>query len=74
MSVSRQTTSRPACSPSSSIVCASALASSSVFMKAPSPTLTSSTIASAPPAIFFDMIEDAISGRTSTVAVTSRSA
>ena len=37
-------------------------------MKAPSPTLTSSTIASAPPAIFFDMIEEAISGRMSTVA------
>ena len=32
-------------------------------MKAPSPTLTSSTIASAPPAIFFDMIEEAISGQ-----------
>ena len=41
-------------------------------MNAPSPTLTSSTIASAPAAIFFDMIEDAISGRMSTVAVTSR--
>ena len=37
-------------------------------MNAPSPTLTSSTIASAPPAIFFDMIEEAISGRMSTVA------
>ena len=43
-------------------------------MKAPSPTLTSSTIASAPAASFFDMIEEAISGTMSTVAVTSRSA
>ena len=43
-------------------------------MKAPSPTLTSSTIASAPAASFFDMIDDAISGTMSTVAVTSRSA
>ena len=36
-------------------------ASSSVFMNAPSPTLTSSTIACAPAASFFDMIEAAIS-------------
>ena len=43
-------------------------------MNAPSPTLTSSTIASAPAASFFDMIELAISGTMSTVAVTSRSA
>ena len=49
-------------------------ASSRVFMKAPSPTLTSSTIASAPAASFFDMIEEAISGTMSTVAVTSRNA
>jgi hypothetical protein len=31
-------------------------------------------MASAPPAIFFDMIEEAMSGMMSTVAVTSRSA
>ncbi len=43
-------------------------------MNAPSPTLTSSTIASAPPAIFFDMMLAAISETLSTVAVTSRSA
>ncbi len=43
-------------------------------MKAPSPTLTSSTIACAPAASFFDMIEAAISETWSTVAVTSRSA
>ena len=43
-------------------------------MNAPSPTLTSSTIASAPAAIFFDMMLAAISGTLSTVAVTSRSA
>ena len=53
---------------------ASARASSVVFMKAPSPTFTSSTIASAPPAIFFDMMLDAISEKLSTVAVTSRRA
>ena len=48
MSVSRQTTSRPACRPSEIIVSASSRASSSVFMNAPSPTFTSSTIAWAP--------------------------
>ena len=47
--------------PSSSIVSASTRASSSVFMNAPSPTFTSSTIASAPAASFFDMMLDAIS-------------
>ncbi len=74
MSVRRQTTSLPARRPSSIIASASALPSSIVFMNAPSPTLTSSTIASAPPAIFFDMMLAAISERLSTVAVTSRSA
>ena len=43
-------------------------------MNAPSPTLTSRTIASAPEAIFFDMMLAAISWTLSTVAVTSRSA
>src|ERR671936_451898 len=42
-------------------------------MNAPSPTLTSRTIASAPAAIFFDMMLAAISEIWSTVAVTSRS-
>ena len=46
MSVSRHTTSASARRPSSSITCASSRASSSVFMNAPSPTFTSSTIAS----------------------------
>ena len=43
-------------------------------MNAPSPTFTSSTIASAPAAIFLDMMLAAISGMLSTVAVTSRRA
>jgi hypothetical protein len=41
-------------------------------MKAPFPTLTSSTIACAPAASYSDMIEAAISDSWSTVAVTSR--
>ena len=43
-------------------------------MKAPEPTLTSSTSASVPSAIFLLMIEDAMSGMLSTVHVVSRSA
>ncbi len=43
-------------------------------MKAPLPTLTSSTRPSIPSASFFDMIDEAMSGIDSTVAVTSRSA
>jgi hypothetical protein len=43
-------------------------------MNAPVPTLTSSTSAPVPSAIFLLMIEDAISGIASTVPVTSRSA
>ena len=46
--------------------------SSSVFMKAPEPTLTSSTRTPVPSAIFLLMIELAISGIASTVPVTSR--
>ena len=65
---------RPARLPRSTICSARMRASSSVFMNAPSPTLTSSTIASAPAASFFDMIDEAMSGTMSTVAVTSRSA
>jgi hypothetical protein len=74
MSVRTQTTSRPARCPSSSIASASSRAAFSDFMKAPSPTFTSSTMASAPAAIFFDMMLEAISETFSTVAVTSRSA
>ena len=43
-------------------------------MNAPRPTFTSRTSPSMPSASFFDMIDDAISGMHSTVAVTSRSA
>ena len=41
-------------------------------MKAPLPIFTSRTTPCAPAAIFFDMIEAAISESWSTVAVTSR--
>ncbi len=43
-------------------------------MNAPSPTFTSSTIAPAPAASFFDITLVAISPGAGTVAVTSRSA
>ena len=49
-------------------------ASSSVFIKAPSPHFTSSTITSAPEASFLDMMEETISGMEGTVPVTSRRA
>ena len=59
MSVSRQTTSRAgAPAELEHRLGERSRASSSVFMNAPSPTLTSSTIASAPPASFFDMMLD----------------
>ncbi len=74
MSVSRAATFLPMPLPIPIIVCASALASSRVRRKAPSPHLTSSTRASMPSAIFLLMIEAEISGRLSTVAVTSRRA
>ena len=74
MSVRSATTFRSAPRPSSSIASASILASSSDFMNAPSPTFTSRTIASAPAAIFLDMMLAAINGMLSTVAVTSRRA
>ena len=64
----------PFSSPSVTMVCASSLASASARMNAPLPTLTSSTSAPVPSAIFFDMIELAMSGIDSTVPVTSRSA
>ncbi len=60
--------------PIPTIICASRRASTCFFMNAPLPTFTSSTSASTPSASFFDMIDDAISGIDSTVAVTSRSA
>ena len=60
--------------PTSTIERAKATDNSGVGMKAPEPTLTSRTRASVPSAIFFDMIEDAMSGIASTVEVVSRSA
>ena len=60
--------------PRPTIVSASSRARPSSFMKAPLPTLTSSTRAPVPSAIFFDMIELAIRGIDSTVPVMSRRA
>ena len=56
------------------MVRASSAAWSARFMNAPVPTLTSSTSASVPSAIFLLMIDAAIIGIDSTVPVTSRSA
>lgn len=74
MSVRRATVLTPWSVPRPTIVDASSRASSMVFMKAPVPTFTSRTSEPVPSAIFFDMIEDAISGMASTVPVTSRRA
>jgi hypothetical protein len=72
--VSRHTVRMPASAPSRTIVAASSRAVSRSFMNAPAPTLTSSSTASAPPAIFLLMMLLAMSGIDSTVAVTSRRA
>ena len=74
MEVTTARVGRPARLPIPTMVRASSRARSLVFMKAPSPYLTSRTMASAPEAIFLLMIELAISERLSTVAVTSRRA
>ena len=74
MSVSSATVSVPASAPRPTIVDASSRALSMSFMKAPEPTLTSRTSAPVPSAIFLLMIEEAMSGTQSTVAVMSRSA
>ena len=74
MSVSSATVLVPASVPSATIVSASSRALSRSFMNAPVPTLTSSTSAPEPSAIFLLMIELAISGIASTVPVTSRKA
>ena len=74
MSVSRATVVTPCALPSSTMVRASSRASAADFMNAPEPTLTSSTSAPVPSAIFLLMMELAISGIDSTVPVTSRSA
>ena len=65
---------RPRPCPSRNMVSASWRADPTSFMNAPEPTLTSRTNAEVPSAIFFDMIELAISGMDSTVPVTSRRA
>ena len=74
MSVRTARVATPASLPRSTMVCASSRAESMSFMNAPDPTLTSRTRADVPSAIFFDMIDDAMSGMQSTVAVMSRSA
>ncbi len=72
--VSSARVSTPASRPSDTIVSASSLARSNSCMNAPEPNFTSSTSAPVPSAIFFDMIDDAMSGIASTVPVMSRSA
>ncbi len=74
MSVNTATTGVPRALPMPTIVSASRRARSRSFMKAPRPTLTSSTRASSPSASFFDMIEEAMSGIEGTEPVASRSA
>ncbi len=74
MSVSSAVVATPESVPSATIVRASSRARSTSCMNAPEPNLTSSTSASVPSAIFFDMMLEAISGIASTVPVTSRSA
>ena len=73
MSVSRHATRRPARSQLAHRVCEQARVLERLHEGAV-PTFTSSTIASAPAAIFFDMMLAAISCTLSTVPVTSRSA
>ncbi len=64
----------PWAAPMPTIVSARAAARSRSFMKAPRPTLTSSTRASRPSASFLLMIDEEISGIDGTVPVASRSA
>jgi hypothetical protein len=56
------------------MTCASSFAFAGSDINAPAPVFTSRTSALVPSAIFLLMIDDAISGIASTVAVTSRSA
>ena len=74
MAVTRATVFTPASVPSCTIVRASSEAFAGSDIKAPLPVFTSRTSADVPSAIFLLMIDDAISGIASTVAVTSRSA
>ena len=64
----------PARFPRPTITWANSFAFSGSLINAPAPVLTSKTNALVPSAIFLLMIDDAISGIASTVAVTSRSA
>ena len=74
MLVSSADVATPASLPSATIVRASSRARSMSCMNAPEPNFTSSTSAPVPSAIFFDMIDEAMSGIASTVPVMSRSA
>ena len=74
ISVISAATLRPCAVPIATIWRANSRALSRSFMKAPSPIVTSSKMASEPAASFLDMMEDAISGIQPTVAVTSRRA
>ena len=74
MPVTTAVTGLPARVPISTMAFASSIEPSSVCMMAPEPVFTSSTMASEPEASFLDIMEEAISGRLSTVAVTSRRA
>ena len=74
ISVISAATFRPAFVPIATISFASAKESLSDFIKAPLPVFTSSTIQSLPDASFLLIIDAAIRGMLSTVAVTSRRA
>ena len=74
MSVMQATVRRPLSLPISTISRASSRASASVFMKAPPPHFTSSTMTSAPAASFLDMMLLTMRGMERTVPVTSRRA
>ena len=74
MSVSTARVGSPCSAPSATIVSASSRHRDSDCINAPEPTLTSSTNAPAPSAIFLLITELAINGSDSTVAVMSRSA
>ena len=71
MSVIRAIVFFPALSPMSTRALESFIESSKVFIKAPLPVLTSRSMQSAPQDIFLLIIEEAIRGMASTVAVTS---
>ena len=74
MSVITARTRLPQCCPMATMRSASRAPSSGVFMNAPEPIFTSSTIECDPAASFLDMMDEAMSGSESTVAVTSRRA